>query len=498
MAMATVGSAHAARPLDAVIAETPSKVDGGVPAVVVAIDDVRASSAWADRRWARWAGIKIVDRFFGPNAPADAGMGIFGDLKAIASVMSKEGPVPVNLVAGLSAGRPFVVASLKASAGVLDRIVQSQPMKPWTFTKDGDTIVAKTETGVWIGKMDGGWLRFWLNAVGTVEAKGLELPDSLQESMNEAQSIMHYDGSTPAGDLLRALTANSEYGIWAEIRGLSVLSGFRGDRTTWSTLVVDHPRLPMFSPLLTLGRANGKAAQLWGPQATTNVNLSIPAGLLQAGALAMSNMPDSLRELVQDLDGRFSVGVFGASTDWGLAIGVTSAAAAKAAVPKLKAGLTQLAQRGNTAWKKFFFDVTPGRFSLRPDPNLSGYDVLASGDRLVILSQPNRKLRPEKAVSLMTPGVKKLLDSDKMFSTYTVIGDDGTYYEFLRWGLAMALVDWGDSIPAFVQQIVERYADKAAAMMTVAQASLLFIYDIGLAVDLKGNLLIIDVVGSEL
>lgn len=500
---ASARAESSARPLglERALEGVPTRVRGADVAVVMAVHDLRDQHARGRRRWDRMRGVDLVDRLLKEGGARDLiGFDGLGAAAAVMAAAAPDGePVPASLALGVGEDAPWLMLSVAATEGALERWVETQPIEGLKFvSNEQGGITAETGVAPVHGILDGGWLRFWIGAPQPgIEQTGLGFGVLMAPYLEGAQVLFTYDGSGLLGDRLRAEAEDEAERALAAIRQVTIAGGFRDEKTQWAKVVVDHPRLAVMAPFLSDGTDRPGASDLWGPHVQAVFDLALPPGWLQTGLLAVPGLPEALRPVVQSMDGRFSFAAYGGLTDWGVAVGFASAEAARDAVPALAQGLEALTEEV-PAVRQVWKGSEAGQLTFRSAPELTGIEVSASKDRVVLLSQAGRSPRPGGS-EVRTPGLVRLLSGSHLASGYMLWGAESPELAAYEW-MAAAL-HWfpeiTEEIPPPIRPWWDRIVPGLPRLLTLARIQTMFLYDMAMAVDVKGSLLVLELAASE-
>ncbi len=505
--LALVGWLATAGPLQRATEQVPTQIQGAPVALAFVVGDLRLlAGQWRERLEGK-RGIELVDRLLDADAPARLGLDPADWVNSWAPLLRpQDGPVPVTFAVGGTPDAPWVVLSAAASPGVVDRLVEAQPLPELRFER-GEADAAVRLTGLPVpvaGRHEDGWLRLFLGPEAlSLEATGLVLGPLAGGPTEEATTAVVWDGTSPIARGLREQATDETDRTLLSVRRVTVLTGQADARTDWVTARVDHPQLALISPFLTDGVERTGAADVWGPRARSMVDVSVPAGWLHA-ALEGLQPPPRVATALKRTDGRLGFASFEGIADWGIAFGFDSNESAEAAVPAVRGWLRQASGKLAPKLADLIHPNAGPSFSIRPAPDLAGLQCAAVDDRIVIWPQAMRTFSEEATgTPLRTARVSEFLRRPSLLTSYTMVGTDPMLLSLYQWFAAVLPavpeVDAAaDDLPDWLKAPWRDFLAGLPRALALAQIQSMFIYDMGARLDIRGTSMTLDFVISEL
>lgn len=497
---ALVGAAPSPGPLEPALALTVSEVGGEFIDLQVVMPDLRAVLERQRARLERIGKLKVVARELAPRSKDELDL-LATYRELIDAAHPGEGPVRLALSIGEThAHGPIAVLSLGAEPGASERLTKLPLFEHFRAeTKDGRTVLSR-EDGEWrlvLEPVDGA-VRIWATDGFDGEVKsGIDLPLALRSQFAGANMLAAFLPNGKWGDQMRAEATEPFEQMLSHIDGVLVGTGWADEASDWTRIMVVHPQLRMVAPMLAArAPATPNPFELWGPEASMLLDLSVPDGLLSALTQAPELSP-ALQKALEGLDGSVRLALFGGLGDWALALGYGTPPAAEAALPILKTESHQLFALISELLAETVRDVDATRFAVQADPQLPGYDVRAAAGHVVLGSQAARRFGakqtdPRRAV------MREFMSKPSLLKAYMVFGGDFDLSDLYSYGLRLLSPSELEDLPTELRSSYAEFVRALPHMFAVSHAQMLMWFDMALSVELANGAVVIDLMATEI
>lgn len=489
-----------ATPIESALAHTVSKVGdepasltGVVVDIVSALKDSRASLK-------KFEQVAMVRSYLAPGGD----LYVYESVRKLASHVAPSGkPVSLGLWFGLPPQQgsnqqgPAVVLSLGgAEKGALKRLAKSKLLAPLHPTKVGQSYKLSCSKDIFLWMwMDGPRLLVASQPIEAPLSFNPGLAMTAKPHIKKADGLLYLSHSSPLlKDAAQSGTLPSP-----EAAGLNFfLSTLRFGDQGGLKMVAEIPALGAFSGSIAGSMRKPSQPALWGPEATSLLQLNLAPTLIASALAALPNPPVEL-DALHSLDGRFSLALFDGLSDWGIAAGAKSPQEAVKGVTAMRALMEACLQQFPTDVLLHLGPVAQAGFSIEPTKGSVGLRVFAHKSWIVVTSQPKRQLPSNKARSWRDERTRSFLIEPHLVSASTSINADWVLLELYRWGsslLPRSPDEWfsEDSLPAVLYEAVGPRISRAIAQ---ARAISMLTQDLTLSLDVRGPQLIVDAVASK-
>lgn len=440
-------------------------------------------------------------------------------------------PLPAAVALWSGPGGFGVQLILDAAPGFAGRLEQAlrAGTAPAGFRPTADGLMRFEIAGTTLVGREGadGSVRFAPTEVmlaGAAAAGDPLFPEPIAARVRDCRAVLYFPGG---GRLAERLAGKyGEGGTAAFVRGARGLAlGIAGDGagTEESRIVLDHPLLGQFGPLLAAPEADNPFPALWGEQATALFALRLPPAVIAPGLILLSGRlaqarhpaPPALLEALQSFDGRVSFARFGSPGDWALGLHFADEKAAAALVPALQSWLGAVGEAERIALlRSLVREALPGAaaaqtLSFGPDAGLARIGLTSIGRALVLTPQPQRrqallaaqgKKGRAGAKSPLTAPMRAALAKDALLASYQVLGNELAAFGATEW-LSLVLRETlraeartrAEAIP-----LLDAVVERIPALMALASAGFDLTYDSLVRADVEGTCLVVQTLSSEL
>lgn len=469
------------------------------------------------------------------------GFDLYGEIARLASVATPSGaPASMALAAFSNNGQFGVQLLMRAEDGFMDRLKAEQSAEsplPWPATIDGQSLTIPVMDSLTLyGEVAGGWLRIAPDKSMLIGSEGT--PATLY-----SKALAPYFERHDVAFLLRPGVGSSMLGDMSNEPVLEqVAQSFQGllfgvelsdDHSVGFRMVVESAMLKPYASAARRAELQNWFVSLVDTQATSVFAMSIPPAALDLAAQLAQALPaeeipgaQDLVALLQQIDGRIGFLGFDTPGDWALAMRFKSEDAAKSLAPKLHALLTQALSGVGVPDQDFaLLESFPGLkdqvLHFRPDVLIDGVRIVPIGanvvtvpkrgrlERLVAASSSGTGKKKKSVASLvegpLTPLVRETLETPAMALAYSMMRGDGAIFDYLLLPSKMLSVAF-TALMASVPEIgMEEFGmlsmsglDRLPLSVGMAMISWLTTYDLALAVDVRDELLVFELVSSQI
>ncbi|MEL6760428.1 MAG: hypothetical protein AAFP04_08485 [Myxococcota bacterium] len=469
------------------------------------------------------------------------GFDLYGEIARLAKVATPSGaPAPMAIAAFSNKGQFGVQLLMRVEDGFMDRLKAEQSAKsplPWPAAIDGQSLTIPVMDSLTLfGQVTGGWLRIAPDKSMLIGSEGT--PATLY-----SKALAPYFERHDVAFLLRPGVGSSMLGDMSSEPMLEqVAQSFQGllfgvelsdDLSVGFRVVVESGMLKPYASAARRAELQNWFVSLVDTQATSVFAISIPPAALDlaaqlAQALPVEDVPGAqdLVALLQQIDGRIGFLGFDTPGDWALAMRFKSEDAAKSLAPKLHGLLTQSLRGVGVSEQDFaLLESFPGLkeqvLHLRPDVLIDGVRIVPLGanvvtvpkrgrlERLIAASNPNGEKGKKSVASLvegpLTPLVKETLETPAMALAYSMMRGDGAIFDYLLLPSKMLSVAFTALMSSMPEMGVSDLAmlnmsglERLPLSVGMAMISWLTTYDLALAVDVRDELLVFELVSSQI
>lgn len=313
--------------------------------------------------------------------------------------------------------------------------------------------------------------------------------------------------------------------VLADMRLAALTWQFDGDRTSAVRLLIDTPTFETLRLKLRRADITADLLELWDPDVTQFLSLSIPPVLREPLAHWVEDrvaetgdeLPAELAKALETLDGRVGFAAFGSPGDWAVGVRLADPDTAASVLPSLHEWFPRLAEQAGLTGPRLHLPVRETVSGARvlhaqPDPDLEGLRFTAVGStvvgvtqrqRLVTLLDHARSRRQEPqaglAISrLLTPMVKTAVETPAMIQGYTVLSDTGELFRYAAMALGVLKERWSAAVAADPNfAIFSGFLARAPTILALEGFHWTMLYDLALTADFDGSVLVIQLIASE-
>ncbi|MEM6532728.1 MAG: hypothetical protein AAF654_08885 [Myxococcota bacterium] len=530
----------AAQPAFDVMRGLPSGPNVNIEAVVL-IKDVHRFNAISDKVRERLERFPPVKEYLSPAVQKQVvGFDIYTEAKRLAQLMAPSGKnASAALVMFTNEGNIGGQFIMKAEAGFMDRLnkeLSGPNPPPWKASVDGDTVTLPIYEQISVtGKLDGEWLR-----LGPDESMLIGQDGPVPELYS--QTLAPYLERNDLAILLRpGLGLQMLSGEIDDPMAASALQGLKGillgvEYNDWKTngvrLVIEADALKQFAPMARRSDLENWFVPMVDSHTTSLFAISLPPALIGAGAELARGTPvgeleggNDLVSLLSQFDGRLGYVGFDTPGDWALAMRFNTPEAAAAFAPALQKVLDGVVKMVGLSGQDFaLLEEFPGAgkvLHFKPDEFLDGIRIAAIGANVVTVPRKGRLERlaalnsggkkNKKVASLLggplTDGVKGVLEQPALALGYLLMSGDGALAEMfivpskaISIGVDAALSAFGETSgpEAMVLDLYTAGLKRLPLTFAVGMIGWLTAYDFALAVDVRDEILVFEIFGSQL
>ncbi|MEM6731167.1 MAG: hypothetical protein AAF658_06405 [Myxococcota bacterium] len=533
-------------PVFEVLGALPQDTDGtlNIEAVFL-IKDLHRLSEISDTVRKRFERFAVAKEYFSSEHQKNVlGFDMYTELPRLAELSTPSGkPSSAALAVYSNKGQFGVQFILRAEAGFLDRVkkaMASPNPPPWTATIDGSSITIPIMDGFnLVGQVDeSGWLRLAPDASMLIGAQGGTAPTLYSDKMapyverNDMVLLLRPGLGT---EMLGGFMADPmAMGVVQTLKGVGIGIEYDGDKSQGVSLILESSMLQQYGPLARKADLQNWFVPMLDSHATSVFSISLPPALVGIGSEIARTTPlgeipggDGFANLLGQIDGRLGFMTFDSPGDWALAMRFNTAEAAAAFAPALQklidGGLKALGvEEQDFAILEEFAGANALHF--KPDALLDGWRVVAIDanvvmvpktgrfDRLMALKNaPADQKKKAEVTSFvagpLTPMVKRTVEQPAIALGYTLMAGDGAIFDYLivpskaiSMGVDAMLKGIGDADPAAqgIAQLSTLGLKRLPLTFAVGMVGWLMTYDLALAIDVRGDILLFEITSSTI